>query len=98
MHAAGNGIGSLRQAMEGPVITPGDSGFDDARRVWNADIDRRPSVIARCHSTADVVEATTFAREHMLEMSVRAGAHNTAGLAERWRSYDRPEPAESDHG
>ena len=81
MHAAGNGIGNLRQAMDGPVITPGDSRFDDARRVWNADVDRRPSVIARCLSTEDVVEATTFAREHLLEISVRAGAHNTAGLA-----------------
>jgi hypothetical protein len=67
--------------MDGPVITPGDSGFDDARRVWNAEIDRRPAVIARCLSTADVVEAMTYAREHLLEISVRAGAHNTAGMA-----------------
>src|SRR5215468_7672813 len=81
MHARGNGVGELRRAMHGPVITPGDAGFDEARRVWNSDIDRRPSAIARCTSTADVIEASTFAQEHMLEMSVRAGAHSTAGLA-----------------
>jgi len=67
--------------MDGPVIGPGDSGFDDRRRVWNAQIDRRPSVIARCVSVADVVTAIGFAREHRLEIAVRAGAHNTAGTA-----------------
>ncbi|MGN6793476.1 MAG: FAD-binding oxidoreductase [Streptosporangiaceae bacterium] len=81
MHAAGNGIGNLRQSMEGPVITPSDPAFDDARRVWNAQIDRRPAVIARCASTSDVATATTFARDNLLEISVRAGAHNTAGMA-----------------
>jgi hypothetical protein len=67
--------------MQGAVITPDDQGFDDARRVWNAQIDRRPAVIARCASSADVAQATTFAREQPLEISVRAGAHNTAGMA-----------------
>ncbi len=81
MHAARNGIGELRRAMDGPVIVPGDSDFDNARQVWNAEVDRRPAAIARCLSTADVTEATTFAREHALEISVRAGAHNTAGMA-----------------
>ena len=49
--------------------------------MFNADIDRRPSVIAQCASTADVVAAIGFAREHRLEISVRGGAHNTAGTA-----------------
>jgi FAD/FMN-containing dehydrogenase len=80
-HTAMGGIGELRAAMEGLVIAPGDSGFDEARRVWNAQVDRRPSVIARCASAADVVAAIAFAREHQLEVSVRAGAHNIAGLA-----------------
>ncbi len=80
-HAAGNGIGKLRDAMSGPVITPADADFDGARQVWNAGIDRRPAAIARCVSTADVVEATTYARDNSLEISVRAGAHNTAGMA-----------------
>jgi FAD/FMN-containing dehydrogenase len=81
MHAAGNGVANLRQSMQGPIITPGDPGFDDARRVWNAQIDRRPAVIARCASTTDVATATTFAREQPLEISVRGGAHNMAGMA-----------------
>jgi hypothetical protein len=67
-HTAMGGIGELRAAMEGLVIAPGDSGFDEARRVWNAQVDRRPSVIARCASAADVVAASAFAREHQLEV------------------------------
>ncbi|HEX7268667.1 MAG TPA: FAD-binding oxidoreductase, partial [Streptosporangiaceae bacterium] len=80
-HTAMGRVGELRSVMEGPVIVPGDLGFDDARRVWNAGIDRRPSVIARCASAADVVAAIGFAREHRLEVSVRGGAHNPAGTA-----------------
>jgi FAD/FMN-containing dehydrogenase len=75
------GIDGLRRAMDGPVITPGDPDFDDGRRVWNAGIDRRPLVIARCASAADVIGAIGLAREHDLEISVRGGAHNTAGTA-----------------
>jgi FAD/FMN-containing dehydrogenase len=75
------GIAEFRALMDGPVITPADPGFDDRRRVWNAQIDRRPSVIARCASAADVAAAVGFAREHRLEISVRGGAHNTAGTA-----------------
>jgi len=75
------GIGELRAAMDGSVIAPGDGGFDDRRRVWNAGIDRRPSVIARCESAADVASAIGLARAHDLEISVRGGAHNTAGTA-----------------
>ena len=67
--------------MEGPVIVPGDSGFDEARRVWNAGIDRRPLMIARCASAADVVAAIGFARGDRLEVSVRGGAHSVAGMA-----------------
>ncbi len=74
-------IRELRAVMEGPVITPGDPGFDDGRRVWNGGIDRRPSVIARCASAADVAAALCYAREHGLEVSVRGGAHNPAGTA-----------------
>jgi len=74
-------IGELHAVMEGPVITPGDPGFDDGRRVWNAGIDRRPSVIARCASAADVAAALGYAREHGLEVAVRGGAHNPAGTA-----------------
>jgi FAD/FMN-containing dehydrogenase len=79
--AASKGIDELRTAMEGLVIAPGDAGFDEGRRVFNADIDRRPSAIARCTSAADVAAAIGIARKHGLEVSVRAGAHNTAGTA-----------------
>ena len=79
--AVSGGIQELRAAMDGPVIAPGDSDFDERRQVFNAEIDRRPSVIARCASTADVVAAISFAREHQLELSVRGGAHGIAGTA-----------------
>jgi FAD/FMN-containing dehydrogenase len=74
-------IGELRADMDGPVIVAGDRAFDGARRVWNAGINRYPTAIARCESTADVVAAVAFARAHGLEISVRGGAHNTAGTA-----------------
>jgi FAD/FMN-containing dehydrogenase len=81
LQTVSQGIDQLRAAMDGPVIAPDDEGFDDARRVWNAEISRRPSVIARCTCAADVVAAIGVAREHDLEVSVRGGAHNTAGTA-----------------
>jgi FAD/FMN-containing dehydrogenase len=80
-HTAMGEIEDLRAVMDGPVIEPGNTLFDDARRVWNAEINRSPSVIARCASNDDVVAAIAFAREHQLEISVRGGAHNTAGTA-----------------
>jgi len=76
---ADSGIGDLRQSMSGPVLGPDDSGYDDARRLWNAAIDRRPAVIARCQSAADVSRAVRFARDHGLEIAVRGGAHNPSG-------------------
>ncbi len=74
-------IAGLRAAMDGPVVAPGDPGFDDRRRVWNAEIDRSPSMIARCATATDISSAICVAREHDLEVSVRGGAHNTAGTA-----------------
>ncbi len=75
------GIDSLRAEMNGPVIAPGDPGYDEVRRVWNADIDRRPAVVARCTSADDVAVAVRFAREEGLEISVRGGAHSMPGHA-----------------
>jgi FAD/FMN-containing dehydrogenase len=80
-HTITKGMDGFRAAMDGPVILPGDAGFDDGRRVWNAAIDRRPAVIARCATAADVAASIGFAREHGLEISVRGGAHNPAGTA-----------------
>jgi len=63
------------------VLLPGEDGYDQARTVWNAMIDRRPAAVARARTTEDVVAAVNFAREHGLEIAVRGGGHNAAGLA-----------------
>jgi FAD/FMN-containing dehydrogenase len=65
----------------GELIAPGDQRYDAARRVWNAAIDRYPSLIARARSTADVVAVVRYARERGLPLSVRGGGHSAAGLA-----------------
>jgi FAD/FMN-containing dehydrogenase len=72
---------TFRAAFKGRVLTPDDPEYEEARKVWNAMIDRRPGLIARCTGTADVVQAVRFAREHGLLCSVRGGGHNIAGLA-----------------
>ncbi len=72
---------SLRAPVEGDVIAPGDAGFEDARTIWNAMIDRRPAVVVRPRGADDVVEAIAFAREHDLPIAVRGGGHNVAGNA-----------------
>jgi hypothetical protein len=74
-------IGTLRAATSGPVIGPADPDYDEARRVWNAGIDRHPAVIARCSSPADVAAAVTYAAKHDLEVTVRGGAHSMSGAA-----------------
>jgi FAD/FMN-containing dehydrogenase len=65
----------------GDVIAPGHVGYDDARAVWNGTVDRRPGLIVRCGSTADVAAAVRFARARDLEIAVRGGGHNVAGTA-----------------
>ncbi len=70
-----------RHAVGGDVLHPGAPGYDAARSVWNGMVDHRPAVIVRCHSVADVIAAVRFARERDLEVGVRCGGHNIAGLA-----------------
>lgn len=74
-------IADLRARMRGPVIAPQQQGYDDSRSVWNAMIDRRPALIARCLGTADVIEGIGFAREHGLPLAIKGGGHNISGLA-----------------
>jgi FAD/FMN-containing dehydrogenase len=72
---------AFKAGFRGPVIAPGDPDYDEARKIWNAMIDRRPGLIARCTGTVDVIQAVRFARRHKLLVSVRGGGHNIAGLA-----------------
>src|SRR6478752_9015930 len=72
---------ALRARFRGALLRPGEEGYDEARRVWNGAIDRRPALIARCVGVDDVVEAVRFAREHDLHVSVRGGGHAVAGHA-----------------
>jgi FAD/FMN-containing dehydrogenase len=74
-----NGVEELGQALAGSVVLPMDEEYDLARRGFNAAIDRRPAVIARCRGAADVALAFDFARGHDLEVAVRGGGHNPAG-------------------
>ena len=74
-------VTALRATVRGEVLLPGDEGYDAARAVWNAMIDRRPAVIVRPVGVADVMTAVNFARETGLVLSVRGGAHNVTGSA-----------------
>src|SRR5580693_9979077 len=71
----------LAAALRGDLIGPGDPGYDAARAVYNAMIDKRPAAIARCRDVADVISCVRFARAHDLTVTVRGGGHNAAGLS-----------------
>jgi FAD/FMN-containing dehydrogenase len=70
-----------RSHFEGHALTPGTSGYDSARSVWNAMVDHRPKLILQCACVADVVTAVRTAREGDLEVGVRCGGHNVTGFA-----------------
>jgi FAD/FMN-containing dehydrogenase len=74
-------IADLSARFSGVLLRPGESGYDNARRIHNGMIDRRPALIARCLGTSDIADAVNFARTHRLELAVRGGGHNVAGRA-----------------
>jgi FAD/FMN-containing dehydrogenase len=74
-------LDALRQTLRGVVCLPQEAGYDEARTIWNAMIDRHPGAVVRCRGAADIMRALTFARERGALVAVRAGGHNIAGNA-----------------
>jgi len=74
-------IDAFKGRFRGEVVSPGDEAYDDARKIWNAMIDKHPALIVRCITTSDVVLAVNFARDNELLLAVRGGGHNIAGSA-----------------
>jgi FAD/FMN-containing dehydrogenase len=74
-------VAGLQARMRGELIQPGDESYDEARKIWNGMIDKKPALIARCASVADVVASVNFARENGILLAVRGGGHNVAGTA-----------------
>jgi FAD/FMN-containing dehydrogenase len=73
-------ISQFKAQLRGELVSPGDAKYENARKVHNGMIDKRPRLIARCADAADVIAAVRFGREHGLLVSVRGGGHNGAGL------------------
>ena len=69
----------FRASLHGESLLPSDTGYDGARQIWNAMVDKRPAMIAQCSGTADVINSVNFARENNLLISVRGGGHNFPG-------------------
>src|SRR4051794_40698582 len=77
----GERLQELRAGFTGVVLEPGDPGYEEARRVHNGLIDRRPALIARCRTTSDIADAIGFARASDFDFTVGGGGHNVAGRA-----------------
>ena len=90
-------LDALHEVLSGELVLPDDPRYDEARKVFNAMIDKRPAVIARCATTADVAAAVNFAREQRLVVAVRSGGHSVAGLSVcEGGIADRPRRLEAD--
>src|SRR5215203_3156515 len=74
-------IAGLRDGFRGELLRPQDSGYEDARRVWNGSITRFPALIARGAGVADVIAAVKFAKDNGLLLAVRGGGHSYPGLS-----------------
>ncbi len=77
----GASLEKLKSSLRGALLLPGAEGYDQARTVWNAMIDRKPALVARCAGVADIRQAVTFAQTHRLLTAVKGGGHNIAGNA-----------------
>ena len=78
--SADNSINQLKSALRGRVIERGDPDYDEARKVYNAMIDKKPRFIAPCVDVADVIACVNFARENKVLLAIRGGGHNAGGL------------------
>jgi len=74
-------VAALRSKLQGSVALPGEDGYDAARTIWNAMVDRRPGLVVRCLGADDVINSVRLARNERLLVAVRAGGHNIAGNA-----------------
>jgi FAD/FMN-containing dehydrogenase len=74
-------VEKFQASLRGVLFRPGDAGYDEARKVWNGMIDKRPGMIARCAGVSDVIHCVQFARTHNLLVAVRGGGHNIGGNA-----------------
>ena len=72
-------VEDFKSSLRGELLRPGDEGYDEARKVWNGMIDKRPAAIAQCSGVADVINSVDFARTNNLLVSVRGGGHNIPG-------------------
>jgi FAD/FMN-containing dehydrogenase len=81
MTPSNSAVERFKARLKGSVLLSNDEGYDTARRVWNGMIDRRPELIVRCLSVADIISSVHFARDHELMLSVRGGGHNVTGNA-----------------
>jgi FAD/FMN-containing dehydrogenase len=74
-------VAELQASLQGDLLRQGEVAYDEARRVWNGMIDRRPNLIARCFNANDVIRAVGFARQHGLRVTIRGGDHSPPGHA-----------------
>jgi FAD/FMN-containing dehydrogenase len=72
-------VADFRRSLGGDLIVSSDAGYDEARKIWNASVDKRPALIVRCAGVSDVINSVNFARDNNLLVSVRGGGHNFRG-------------------
>src|SRR5678810_504669 len=78
---ADEALSDLQNNLKGKILIDGDGGYEEARKIWNGMIDRKPAIIVQCTNSADVQQAVKFSAAHNLLMSIRAGGHNVSGNA-----------------